>query len=313
MSAIAPMAHRPGTPVPPAPPTPTRFFRAALLSLAVLLGSGCERALFGFLNRGLPPPESTVVFAPELGLALDIYRPTRPAATPAPVVVFFYGGSWQRGERAQYRFVGQRLAANGILAIVADYRTMPRAGFPAFIDDAARAVRWTFDHAAQWGGDRERIFLAGHSAGAQIAALLATDGRYLQRRGVEVDALAGVIGLAGPYDFAITGKLEQVFGAPSQWPQAQPLNFVDGDEPPFLLVHGRDDRVVESADSVAMSEALRAHDVPARLLLLPDAGHSAPLAGLYDPQRVPAMLPAILGFIADPRAASSAAVAPTRP
>lgn len=279
--------------------------------MAVLLGSGCERALFGFLNRGLPPPESTVVFAPELGLALDIYRPTRPAATPAPVVVFFYGGSWQRGERAQYRFVGQRLAANGILAIVADYRTTPQAGFPAFVDDAARAVRWTFDHAAQWGGDRERVFLAGHSAGAQIAALLATDGRHLQRRDVEPGALAGVIGLAGPYDFAITGRLEQVFGAPSQWSQAQPLNFVDGDEPPFLLVHDRDDRVVESADSVAMAETLRGHDVPAQLLLLPGGGHSAPLAGLYDPSREPALLPAILGFIADPRAPCRSAMAST--
>src|SRR3546814_18404328 len=99
--------------------TPINWCRLALLAMAVLLGSGCERALFGFLNRGLPPPESTAVFAPELGLALDIYRPTRPAATPTPVVLFFYGGSWQRGERAQYRFVGQRLAANGILAIVA--------------------------------------------------------------------------------------------------------------------------------------------------------------------------------------------------
>src|SRR3546814_8243435 len=73
----------------PTTPTPINCLRLALLAMAVLLGSGCERALFGFLNRGLPPPESTAVFAPELGLALDIYRPTRPAATPTPVVLFF--------------------------------------------------------------------------------------------------------------------------------------------------------------------------------------------------------------------------------
>lgn len=273
-----------------------RFPAAALLS-ALLLATGCESAIFHFVNRGLPPPEATVVFAPELDLALDVYRPRGVSSRTTPVVVFFYGGSWERGTREQYRFVGRQLAAHGILTVVADYRTYPRVGFPAFMDDAAKAVKWSRDNAASWGGDPDRLFLAGHSAGAQIAALLATDARYLQRYDVAPSELAGVIGLSGPYDFVISKSLQRIFGPPGQWHLAQPVNFVDGDEPAFLLVHGVRDRVVESADSVALADKLRAHDVEAKLVLLPEGTHSTPLTGLYDPQRAPAVLAAMLAFL----------------
>lgn len=259
--------------------------------------SGCEATIFGFVNRGLPPPDLTVPFAPDIGLSMDVYRPRTATGKQAPVVMFFYGGSWQRGNRAQYKFVGKRLADNGVLAIVADYRTYPRAMFPAFMDDAARAVRRVHDEAAGWGGDPNRIFIAGHSAGAQIAALLATDPRYLHAHGMEPDQLAGVIGISGPYDFNVTGDLVDVFGPPTQWPQAQAVNFVDGNEPPFLLLHGTGDRVVEYADSVELAEKLRSHGIPATLKLLPDAGHLKPLAGLYDPKRAPEVLTDMLDFI----------------
>lgn len=277
----------------------TNARRLGLLGLlCLLLATGCERAVLGFVNRGVPPPEASIVFAADRGLSLDIYRPRVAKAGGAPVVVFFYGGSWQRGSRTQYRFVGKRLAENGILAIVADYRTWPQAGFPDFIDDAARAVHWTFDNARAWGGDPARVFVAGHSAGAQLAALVAIDKRYLGEYGLSPRRLAGAIGLSGPYDFAITGDLVPVFGPPAQWPQAQAVNFVDGDEPPFLLMHGSKDGVVETRDSVQLAELLRSRNVATRLVLLPDGGHSTPLAGLYDPTRAPEVLPAILDFIA---------------
>jgi acetyl esterase/lipase len=267
------------------------------LATGALLASGCERALFGLANRGLPPPEATVEFAPTAGLSLDVYRPQPRTDVPAPVVVFFYGGNWQRGTRQQYRFVGRRLAQNGVLAIVADYRTWPRAGFPAFVEDAARAVAWTREHAPRFGGDAKRIHVAGHSAGAQIAALLATDARYLRPHGLAPNDLAGAVGLSGPYDFTITGQYVPIFGAPAQWPRAQAVNFVDGDEPPFLLVHGGADEVVEVRDSRQLAQRLQTHGVDVELLVLPDAGHSAPLLGLYEPARAPEVLPAILSFV----------------
>lgn len=209
-------------------------------------------------------------------------------------MLFFYGGGWQR---EQYRFVGRQLAQQGVLAIVADYRTFPRAGFPDFIDAAARAVEWTHRHAGDYQGDPKRLYIAGHSAGAQIAALLGTDPRYLARHDLQPRNLAGVIGLSGPYDFVINGQYEQVFGPPAQWPLAQAINFVDGNEPPFLLIHGDRDRVVEVRDSVELAEKLHAQQIGATLLILPGGGHSATLIGLYDPKRSPEVLPAILAFI----------------
>ncbi|MDQ3038576.1 MAG: alpha/beta hydrolase [Pseudomonadota bacterium] len=247
----------------------------------------------------MPPPDLTVNFAPDLDLSMDVYRPRTMQGRQVPVVVFFYGGSWRRGERAQYKFVGQRLADNGVLAVVTDYRTYPRAIFPAFMDDAARAVRHVKDHAAGWGGDPKRVFIAGHSAGAQIAALLATDPRYLKMQGIQPQQLAGVIGISGPYDFEVTGNLVDVFGSPSLWPRAQAINFVDGDEPPFLLIHGTGDKVVEHADSVQLAEKLRSKGIAATLKLLPDAGHLQPLAGFYDPKREPDVLKDVLAFVSN--------------
>ena len=267
------------------------------LALLGLCLSGCAATAFRYANRGLQAPALTVEFAADVGLSMDIYKPRATASARSPVVVFFYGGSWQNGNREQYRFVGQRLAENGILTVIADYRTYPRAMFPAFMDDAARAVRRVHDDAASWGGDPDRIYVAGHSAGAQIAALLATDSRYLHAQGIEPNQLAGVIGISGPYDFKVTGDLVAVFGPPSLWPRAQAVNFVDGNEPAFLLLHGTGDRVVEYADSVELAEKLRSHGVPATLKLLPEAGHLTPLVSLYDPTRSPAVLADIVEFI----------------
>ncbi len=284
----------------------TGWIKVIAASMLALLLSGCEATIFRFVNRGLPPPDITVPFAPDVGLSMDVYKPHMAIGAKVPVVVFFYGGAWQRGNRAQYQFVGQQLADNGVLAIIADYRTYPTATFPSFMDDAARAVRRAHDDAAGWGGDPKRLFIAGHSAGAQIAALLATDPRYLHAHGMQPDQLAGVIGLSGPYDFNVTGDLVDVFGPPSQWPHAQAVNFVDGNEPPFLLLHGTGDKVVEYADSVELAERLRRNGIPATLKLLPDAGHIRVLAGLYDPNRAPEVLSDMLAFIKGDRTASNA-------
>lgn len=278
-------------------PSIPRLLAVPALAMGTLLTTGCESLLFRYANRGLPPPEASVAYAPERDLRLDIYRPEGTAGQAAPTVVFFYGGGWQRGERGQYQFVGRQLARNGVLAIVADYRTWPDAVFPGFVEDGARAVAWVHMHAARYGGDAARLYVAGHSAGAQIAALLGTDPVYLDAHGLSPSQLAGVIGLAGPYDFEITGRYRAVFGPPSQWPQAQAVRHVTGDEPPFLLIHGEDDRVVEARDSRQLAGRLREAGGEATLVMLPGAGHSAPVLGLYDPDRAPEVLPAILAFV----------------
>jgi len=275
--------------------TPHRF-RALLAGAVALLLSGCQSLALGVANVGAGAADASVLHDAERGLALDVYRPAN-ASVDAPVVVFFYGGNWKTGSRAQYRFVGRRLADSGMLAIVADYRTYPRATFPGFVEDAARAVAWAHAHARTHGGDPARLFVAGHSAGAQIAALLGTDTRYLSAHGLRPRDLAGVIGLSGPYDFAISAPYAPVFGSPAQWPRAQAVNFVDGDEPPFLLVHGTADRVVEARDSQQLADKLRQNGISAELVWLEDAGHAAPVAALHWPRRAPRVLEEIKRFV----------------
>lgn len=273
---------------------------AAIAGLPLLLGiAGCQSLAFGVANLGMAEADAHAIHDPRHGLAMDVYRPEARTEGSAPVVVFLYGGSWRRGDRASYRFVGHRLARQGMVAIVADYRTAPRAVFPGFVEDAASAVAWAKRHAGEHGGDPTRVFLAGHSAGAQIAALIGTDARYLAAHGLTPRDLAGVIGLSGPYDFGIAGY-EDVFGPPAQWPLTQPVNFVDGDEPPFLLIHGTADSVVEPVDSRILADRLRAAGSRAELVWLPEAGHLEPLAALRDPDRQPGMFRAIRAFVGVP-------------
>ena len=276
--------------------TSPRYLRGLLAASVALLISGCQSLVLGYANHGVRPADASVVYDSEHDLSLDIYKPTD-SNTPAPVVVFFYGGSWKTGERAQYRFVGERLAKSGVMAVVADYRTYPRTTFPGFVEDGARAVAWSHRHAADFGGDPNRVFVAGHSAGAQIAALIGTDASYLAAHGMKPSDLAGVIGLSGPYDFVINGGYEQVFGPREQWPRAQAVNFVDGDEPSFLLIHGTGDRVVEARDSQELADKLRNNGGKTELVWLVDAGHIAPLAAIHDPGRDPTVMQAIEAFV----------------
>ena len=281
-------------------PTPRlRALRVLVVAIAALCVAGCETVLFRFVNRGVGAPDDSIVYAADRGLSLDVYRPHGGAGGAAPTVVFFYGGAWKRGSRHQYRFVGQRLAAAGMLAIVADYRTYPRARFPAFMQDAVDAVAWTRAHAAGYGGDPGRLYVMGHSAGAQIAGLIGTDAHYLEAAGMRPSDLAGVVGLSGPYDFDVGSEYAAVFGPPGQWSKAQAINYVDGDEPPFLLVHGVADRVVEVRDSIELDAKLRRKGGTSTLLLLHGAGHVAPLAGLYRQERAPEVMPALVLFISD--------------
>lgn len=146
---------------------------------------------------------------------LDVHRP-RDAAGPSPVVIFFYGGSWQSGEKRHYRFVAQALARHGVMTVIPNYRLSPAAGFPAFVEDGAAAAAWVAARIGAHGGNPTRVFLAGHSAGAHIALLLALDRHYLDEAGFPRAALAGAIGLSGPYDFLPIKRpdIKRVFASP---------------------------------------------------------------------------------------------------
>lgn len=215
--------------------------------LALLLGACSPLGLFNGVvpkDGGSRLAASGVAYGGHSRQRLDVYAPAEKGGAARPVIVFFYGGSWSSGERGGYAFVGRALASRGFVTVISDYRLAPEVTYPGFVEDGAAAVRWVRAHAGDYGGDGERIVLAGHSAGAYIAAMLATDGRWL---GADRKAVRGLAGLAGPYDFApFTAQASiAAFGG---WPrpaETQPVAHADASAPPALLLAGAQDTTVQ--------------------------------------------------------------------
>jgi acetyl esterase/lipase len=217
-------------------------------------------------------------------LRLDVYAPGTPAARPRPVVVFFYGGSWNSGRRQGYAFAARALAAQGFVVMVPDYRLVPQARYPGFLHDRALAVRWARINAGRFGGDGERIVVAGHSAGAYNAAMLALDPALL---GTDRAAVRGFAGLAGPYDFLPLDDASTIaaFGA---WPrpaETQPVSHASAAASPVLLLHGDGDSRVEPRHSLELARLLRAAGRDVELKLYPALGHVGILTALAIPFR----------------------------
>ena len=264
--------------------------RLAVTAMAGVL-SACSAITFGIANApsafGPFERKSDIPYGPDVRQKLDVYVPKAAvegaapvAASAHPVVIFWYGGSWERGSKSDYRFVGAALADHGYITVLPDYRLYPDVKFPDFLDDAAHAVAWVQQHAQEFGGDPHRIVLMGHSAGAHTAAYLALNHEFLAKRGANPDWIAGLVGLSGPYVLAPnTRTLNRIFAAPwgeSDW---QPLRFVDAQAPPTFLAHGLDDNLVSVAQTEKLRDALEAKGVRVETELYPDTGHAATIAG----------------------------------
>jgi len=252
-----------------------RTHRAALAGIAALL-AGCSPVslLNDTINtRGIDITKN-ISYAPNARGRLDLYRP-RAAKGPLPVIVFIYGGSWRTGDKSMYPFVAATLASRGAVVIVPNYRLYPEVQFPTFLQDNARAVGWAFGHARAYGGDPARMFLMGHSAGAYDAAMLALDPRWLAAEGVRRDALAGVVGIAGPYDFLpITDPdIQPVFAPVQDGPASQPVTYVDGHSPPMLLMAGSADETVQPRNTISLAEHIARAGGPVEQKIYPGVGH----------------------------------------
>jgi acetyl esterase/lipase len=238
------------------------------------------------VDRGVLRVAEGEAYGPDPRQRLDVYRPSG-EAEGLPVLVFCYGGAWNSGDRTLYDFAGRAFAAAGFLTIVFDYRLVPQARFPAFVEDTAAAIAWAHREAGRYGGDGARIFLAGHSAGAYNVAMAALDGRFLSRFGLSPDVIGGVAALAGPYDFLPLDDPATIeaFG---HWPEpeaTQPVNAVNSDAPPFLLITGNGDRTVYPRNSLRLAERLEAAGVEVRLMLLDGLGHADVLTAIARPLR----------------------------
>lgn len=265
--------------------------RISRLGIAALLGpfaAACSPlTTFDRLvpkDRGGTLVAKGLSYGPKPRQRLDVYAPRGGCSQPRPVVVFFYGGSWNSGTRAGYGFVGRALAAQGFVTVVPDYRLVPEVHYPAFVEDGAAAVRWVTAHAGEYCGDGRAMLLMGHSAGAYIAAMLAVDPRWL---GNTRSAVKGLVGLAGPYDFAPfdVAASRAAFGQAPNPADTQPVTWAGVGAPPALLLYGKDDTVVQPRNSEALATRLRAGGVAVDERAYPKLGHVGILLALALPFR----------------------------
>ena len=261
------------------------LFRLILLALAAPLFGGCSALTFfdkvGPRDPGGVPAATDIAYGSDPRQRLDVYVPAeRPAS--APVLVFFYGGSWKEGSKSDYEFVGQALAAQGFVTVVADYRLFPAVPYTGFLADSAAAVRWAHDNAARFGGDGDRIVLAGHSAGAYNAAMVALDRRYLRAAGLDPRVVRAFAGLSGPYDFLPLdpGTAQEVFGGVPDQRATQPVTYVTRASPPAFLAHGDQDTVVRPKNTVSLAARLAAAGVPVESRIYPGLDHPDTLLAL---------------------------------
>ena len=253
---------------------------------ASMLAACSPASVLGWVQPAAPGGEQRdIAYAPGPRHSLDIYLPGKSDSAP-PVVVFFYGGGWKSGDRAMYRFVGRSLAACGAIAIIPDYRVWPDTAYAGILRDAAASVAFARQEAVRRGGDSSRLFLMGHSAGGYIATMLALDPTWLSGAGVEArTALAGVVGLAGPYDFLPLHDpvLEEIF-APAG-PRTQPITFAANASAPLLLMAGAADTTVYPANSTRLAARVRETGGQATTIVYPGVGHSGLIGAFASPLR----------------------------
>jgi acetyl esterase/lipase len=240
---------------------------AALILIPLALGAAALDYTAGpgtldVIDRFTPGPGGQEVAADvgfgAHGLKLNIWRNGAAKPGGAPVLLFFHGGGWVKGDRDSYGWAARAYASKGFVVVVPDYRKVPQVRFPAFVEDGADAVRWTKDNIARFGGDPDRIAVAGHSAGGHTVAMLALDPQWLAKAGAP-GAVKAAVGLSGPYDFyPFTGRAIEAMG---QWPrpqETQPLAYARKDAPPMMLVTGTEDTTVRPKNARNLAAKLKA-------------------------------------------------------
>ncbi len=198
-------------------------------------------------------PEFDIAYAQPPGsdpklTSLDIYPPS--TGENLPVMIFVHGGGWRIGDKKNVEEKPQAFNQAGYLFFSINYRMLPEADVTAQAGDVANAIAWVHEHAVDYGGDPQQIFLMGHSAGAHLVSLVGTDPSYLQNAGFSLNALRGVVALdTQAYDIqtvmqdqsGVEGSIyRQAFGSdPAFWKKLSPIAYVQAGNsiPPFIVAY----------------------------------------------------------------------------
>lgn len=282
--------------------------RAALgLPFIAPLAAACSPV--GVMNALVPKDTGSIRAATDVPYGsdarqgFDVYIPKNAAEHgSAPLLVFLYGGSWRRGDKANYGFVGHAFAAAGYVTAIPDYRIVPEVRYPDFVIDCGRAVAAFQDRAREFGGRPGAVYLVGHSAGAYNAVMLALADDLARQGGLDRTTIAAVAALSGPYDFLPlrVRATREAFAGVEDLEASQPVNRARADAPPMLLANGSDDGVVTPENIYRLQALLRDAGAIAITREYANLGHAGTLLGLARLFRWRAdVLEDVTGFFAD--------------
>lgn len=297
------------------------LIRASSLAALLMLARGApvagQEAAPGAKAGSVPTVEKDIAYVVHGSdqQKLDLYLPAKEGFS---TVVFIYGGGWHTGSRKSVAAIGEKLQRLGIGCALPSHRLSPKDKFPAQAEDVAAALTWVKTHIAMKGGNPRRVFLMGHSSGAQLSLLLATDPRYLARHGLSPGDIAGVIGLSPPVDLEprkdgkgfgnalMAGRGADVFSRDAAvMRDASPLQHVSISMPPVLLVVGGRDLPMLESDSKAFIEKTKGVGASATLFVAKDRDHMGVVRSLVEDDS-PA-LKQVIDFLSD-----ASLVSPTR-
>ncbi len=203
---------------------------------------------------------------------LDVYAPR--VSERAPVFVFLHGGAWRFGDKGLYPPFGHRFAKEGIVTVIPSYRLAPKHPWPAQAEDTAAAFAWTVRHIGEFGGDTNRIFIGGHSAGGHLTSLITFNERFLKPHGLSPKLIRGVISLSGVYDLDVGDAMASVFGTNGTVRRdASPQFFVKAPAPPFLVTYCEWDYPMLPAQAKIFHAALHRAGVTSELFYTPKENH----------------------------------------
>ena len=264
-------------------------YRVKVFLVTALVFSFSARIFAGDLLKSIEnvSVESNLVYGKggERDLKLTLYYPIE-GEGPYPAIVFIHGGGWRAGHPGHFARQAMYLTANGYVCACIEYRLSTEAIFPAAIEDSKCAIRWMRGYAAkQYRVDPERIAVGGGSAGGHLALLAGTSGGVQELEGTGgwrefssrvqlVIAYNPACEFIGKTNAAVTAFLGGTYEeAPERYHQATPETYLDGSDPPMLLLHGTEDKIVPYRESVDFVAALKALGLEAQLYTEEGAGH----------------------------------------
>lgn len=252
--------------------------RNLFLMLCLFTLSACTQAKLAAVNLSQftfdGRVERSIAYGDGPRQTLDVYVPDQKLSNETwPVVMFIHGGRWSMGERTDYAFIGAKMAELGYITVIPSYRLYPDVKWPVMMEDIALAAKWVDQNIGTYGAQGDDIFLMGHSSGAHMAAMLIADDTHLKQYGMYPSFFKGFAGLAGPYHFTpVEPDLVDLFGG-GNYERMQVTHYIDGGEPPMLLLHGLRDELVLIGNQERLAARIRAQGAAVETRRYRDMNH----------------------------------------